>query len=39
MILISSRREYSPRDGNKYKTLGFSDYIIREEIIKVKDTH
>jgi penicillin amidase len=30
-------RVNSPRDGNKYKTpAGFSDYTIREEIIKVK---
>jgi penicillin amidase len=31
------REMNSPRDGNKYKTpAGFSDYTIREEIIKVK---
>ncbi|MFT4983151.1 MAG: penicillin amidase [Flavobacterium sp.] len=31
--------ENSPGNGNKYKTpTGFSDYVIRKEIIKVKDT-
>jgi hypothetical protein len=34
---IDFYRVNSPRDGNKYKTpAGFSDYTIREEIIKVK---